>query len=330
MDFGPHPELSWSRSRHDTLRICPRRYYYHYYGSWKGWDPSESGPEARRAYLLKQLTDLRAELGRSLHRRAYEVGFRIAQGLEAPPLGKLLERTRGELNGVVKSSRDLRGFRRRPSRHPFLRAGWYGDGPNDDEIAEVKDRLGRAHEALHGHRVWSAVERDELEITYLHDPDVPPDPSFELDDVPVYAEPDLVLRRREDGIGVVVDWKSGRERSGDGWQVALCAIAVRATTGETPARGRVEYLARGSARTVELDQDALEEALSRARESLSEMEGYLEDSGENRARPKEAFPLTEQRSACGWCGFYELCEEELRERDGSPPPGPGGEGKGAP
>lgn len=329
MDFGPHPELSWSRSRHETLSVCPRRYYYHYYGSWKGWDPSEAGPEAQRAYLLKQLTGLRAELGRCLHRRAYEVGFRVAQGLEAPSPDELQQRTRAELNDLVRSSRARRAFRRRPSRHPFLRSAWYGDGPDEQEIAEVEERLGRVHEALNGHPVWAAVKRDELEVAYLHDPDVPPEPSFELDGVPVYAEPDLVLRRPENGDGIVVDWKSGRERRRDGWQVALCAIAVRETTGRTPVRGRVEYLARGSARRVALDDDLLEAALDRARESLSDMESRLEDRGENRPMPKEAFPLTERRSACGWCGFYELCEEELRQRDGSAPPGPGAvEGSG--
>ena len=328
MDFGPHPELSWSRSRHDTLRICARRYYHHYYGSWKGWDRDEAGPEARRAYLLKQLTGLRSELGRCLHRRAYEVAFRVAQGLEPPDLEELLKRTRGELNEVVRSSRDRRGFRRRPSRHPFLRSSWYGDGPDDREIAEVKERLARAHERLHGHALWRAVEAGEVEVTYLHDPDVAPEPAFRLEGVPVYAEPDLVLRRGEDGTGVVVDWKSGRERSGDGWQLALSAVAVRETTGETPRVGRVEYLASGSSGSVELDDGTLEEALSRARESLSEMEGYLEDPEENRAKSKRAFPLTEQRSACGWCGFYELCEEELRQRDGSAPPGPGSRGSG--
>lgn len=323
MEFGPHPDLSWSRSRHDALRVCPRRYYYRYYGSWKGWDREEATPEARRAYLLKQLTDLKAELGRSLHRRAYEVGFRVAQGLEPPSLDALLGRTRDELNEVVRSSRDLGGFRRRPSRHPYLRSVWYGRGPDDDVIEEVKDRLERTHAALHGHRLWPAVDREELEVVYLHDPDVPPEPAFRLDGVPVYAEPDLVLRRRDDGVGIVVDWKSGRERRGDGWQVALAAAAARETTGETPRRGRVEYLGRGS-RSVELDDATVEEALARARESLSTMRRFLEDPGENRAKPKEAFPLTERRSACRWCGFYGLCEEELRERDGSPPPGPGG------
>lgn len=323
MDFGPHPDLSWSRSRHDTLRICPRRYYYHYYGSWKGWDRDESGPETRRAYLLKQLTGLRAELGRCLHRRAYEVGFRVAQGLEAPTEEALQQRTRNELNELVKSSRDPDGFRQRPSRHPFLRSAWYGDGPADDEISEVEDRLDRAHGTLREHGIWTAVERGDLEVAYLHDPDVPPEPSFDLDGVPVYAEPDLVLRRSDRGRGIVVDWKSGRERPGDAWQVALCGVAVRETTGEAPGVGRVEYLAGGGAREVELDRETLEAALERARESLSEMKRYLEDPAENRPRGKEAFPLTEQRSACGWCGFYELCEEELRQRDGSAPPGPG-------
>lgn len=323
MDFGPHPDFSWSRSRHEALRTCPRRYYHHYYGSWKGWE-ADAAPDARHAYRLKKLTGLRAELGRSLHRRAHDVGFRVAQGLEAPPLPELLDRTRSELNEVVKSSRDPAAFRRRPAQRPFLRSAWYGDGPEEEEIERVRDRLDRTHATLHGHPIWTAVGRGELEVAVLPDPDVRPEPAFRLDEVPVYAEPDLVLRRVADDALVVVDWKSGRERSGDGWQAALAAAGVRRETGETPRLARVEYLATGDGREVELDAEILDAALDRARQSVEEMRRYLEDPDENRPGPAGDFPLTARRSACGWCGFYELCEEELRERDGTPPPGPGG------
>ena len=47
--------FSWSRSRAGMFEECRRRYYYHYYGAWGGWD-SNAPPDIRRLYVLKQLT----------------------------------------------------------------------------------------------------------------------------------------------------------------------------------------------------------------------------------------------------------------------------------
>ena len=33
-------EFSWSRSRDHTFQDCRRKYFYHYYGAWGGWDAS--------------------------------------------------------------------------------------------------------------------------------------------------------------------------------------------------------------------------------------------------------------------------------------------------
>lgn len=320
-DFGAHPDLSWSRSRHETFRVCRRRYYYRYYASWKGWE-EEAPAESRRAYLLKQLTTLQAELGKSLHRRAFEVGFRASQGLEPPSLETLLQRTRDELNEVVLASRDRRSFVRRPAGTPFLRSVWYGGGLPEEEVEEVKARLEPVHRRLREHELWGEVGAAGTEtVRHLSDPDVVPEDRLRFQGVPVYAEPDLVL---EDGEGgwTVVDWKSGRERQGDVLQVAVYGLFVRERWGAERIRGRVEYLDEGTSRVVELGEEELSRAREMGAESLDEMRSLLADPEENRPRGKEAFPLTENRSVCRWCDFFELCEPEF---EGSPP-GPGSRG----
>lgn len=315
MDFGRHPPLSWSRSRHEKLRVCARRYYWHYYASWGGWD-RDADPASRRAYLLKQLTSLRPELGSSLHRRAFEVGFKVAQGLEAPSLEELLRRTRDELNRVVLSSRDRRSFVRRPRERAFLRSVWYREGLDEGEVARVRERLEPTHRALRDHELWAAVRDGSHAAERMDDPDVIADPRFEVDGVPVYAEPDLLLRREADGVPVVVDWKSGEAHPDDDVQLALQALAVRAETGDERFVGRAEYLADDRSLVVELGPAELEAARERVRSSLEEMLELSEDPEHNVAGGKERFALTENRAACRWCDFYELCEPELEARDG--------------
>lgn len=312
MDFGPQPSFSWSRSRHDTLEVCARRYFWRYYRFWRGWE-DDADDEAHRAWLLKKLTGLRAELGRSLHRRAFEVGFRVAQGLDRPDVDALEAKTREELNRVVVASRDRGAFLASPSQHPFLRSTWYGDGPGDEEIERVRERLGPTHRRLAEHPIWDGIEAGELEALHLDDPDVRPEPQFELDGVPVYAEPDLLLRRSEDDRRIVVDWKSGREQEGDLWQVALYGLYLRETRRIQASTGRVEYLATGESDELELEAEVLDRAEELARESLAAMRDLQEDRDENRPRPKEDFPMVDRRSICRWCDFYELCEPELED-----------------
>ena len=59
-------EFSWSRSRDNTFQDCRRRYFYHYYGAWGGWDAA-AGEEVRRLYILKQLASRQMWAGRIVH-----------------------------------------------------------------------------------------------------------------------------------------------------------------------------------------------------------------------------------------------------------------------
>src|SRR5437762_2204447 len=59
-------EFSWSRSRDGAFQECKRRYFYHYYGAWGGWDAA-AAPDVRRLYILKQLASRQQWAGRAVH-----------------------------------------------------------------------------------------------------------------------------------------------------------------------------------------------------------------------------------------------------------------------
>ncbi len=47
-------EFSWSKSRDEVFRTCPRQYWFAYYGYWNGW--LENALErTRQIYILKNL-----------------------------------------------------------------------------------------------------------------------------------------------------------------------------------------------------------------------------------------------------------------------------------
>src|SRR5262249_15074897 len=99
-------EFSWSRSRDGTFQECKRRYFYHYYGAWGGWDVAVA-PEVRRLYILKQLASRQQWAGRAVH-DAIELalhGLRDGRSVPVEPfVADVIERMRGEW----RSSRDGR------------------------------------------------------------------------------------------------------------------------------------------------------------------------------------------------------------------------------
>src|SRR5207253_5527500 len=91
-------DFSWSRSRDNSFQECKRKYYYHYYGAWGGWDAAAS-PEVRRLYVLKQLASRQQWAGRVVH-DAVEMALHVfAQGRDIPVepfIADVIERMRGD------------------------------------------------------------------------------------------------------------------------------------------------------------------------------------------------------------------------------------------
>lgn len=58
--------FSWSKSRDETFKSCRRKYYYHYYGSWGGWD-FNADRNTRQIYILKNLQSRYMWLGSIVH-----------------------------------------------------------------------------------------------------------------------------------------------------------------------------------------------------------------------------------------------------------------------
>jgi len=61
-------EFSWSKSRDEIFRTCPRQYYFNYYGYWGGWE--QNAPErTRQIYILKNLQNRYSWKGDRVHNR---------------------------------------------------------------------------------------------------------------------------------------------------------------------------------------------------------------------------------------------------------------------
>lgn len=99
-------EFSWSRSRDNTFQECKRRYYYHYYGSWGGWEAGVAA-DVRTLYILKQLASRQMWAGRVVH-DAIEMALQIFQHGRDVPVEPFIADTIERMRGEWRSSRDRR------------------------------------------------------------------------------------------------------------------------------------------------------------------------------------------------------------------------------
>src|SRR2546422_8109239 len=95
-------EFSWSRSRDNTFQDCRRKYFYHYYGSWGGWDAA-APDDVRRLYVLKQLASRQMWAGRGVH-DAVEMAFHVFAGGRGPPSEPFLPHVVEGVRGGWRSS----------------------------------------------------------------------------------------------------------------------------------------------------------------------------------------------------------------------------------
>lgn len=302
-----NPTFSWSHSRDRTLRSCERAYYWRYYGSHNGW-LRDADPTTRRAWALKQLTNLAGALGEQVHMRASEIAEAIRAGGEPPPLDELIKRTRGALNRLYLASGDVRAFLRGPKSHPMLLERYYRLGPSNKQIQSVRTKMHRCLERLHDSVVWGEIRRCPLEDILLFSPT----DAVDCRGIPIYAAPDLVWRCPGD-LWTILDWKTGSEDDAEP-QLALYGLAIRERYGlEPPFRGRIINLDSGSDREIEISTVTLRTAEERIRESIWQMRGFLVelDMSRNEARERSAFGLPINTDQCKWCNYFELCAGEL-------------------
>jgi hypothetical protein len=298
-------EFSWSRSRDNAFQECRRKYYYHYYGSWGGWEPDAPG-DVRRLYVLKQLMSRQQWAGRVVH-DAIELalhGLRAGRAVPVEPfIADVIERMRGEW----RSSR----------------AGRYRDSPKTVALFEHEYRVELPAPA------WQALSqnvatclRNFFRLPLLEEirRTAPEHWSiehwskvFDFEGTTVWVAPDFGFWTPAGRLGLV-DWKTGGGGNGDGaaFQLGCYALYAREVLEVTPAQVDLyEVNLREPQVTVHRwDEARLGEIQGQLRLSVRAMKAYLTDPAANVAVLTD-FERTEELRICRWCNFRAVCRPEL-------------------
>jgi len=297
-------EFSWSRSRNATFEDCRRKYFYHYYGAWGGWE-HDAAADVRRLYILKQLASRQMWAGRVVH-DAIEMALHVyREGRDVPVepfIADVVERMRGEW----RSSR----------------AGRYRESPKTLALFEHEYALDLKPE------VWQALSRNvvtclrnffRLPLLEAVRKTAPEHWSiehwskvFDFEGTLVWIAPDFGYWNA-DGLLTLVDWKTGAsDTDATAFQLGCYALYAREVLGVEPSQvDLLEANLREPTVTPLLWDDARLEAIrEQLRLSIRSMRAYLVDAGANAARIED-FERTEELRICRWCNFRMVCRPEL-------------------
>ena len=296
-------EFSWSYSRAAKFRHCPRAYYYHYYAAWAGWRADAAEP-VRRAYLLKNLTDLSRWVGDLVHQSIKFALTRLQAG-DAITLTDLLKQMHRRARADFEESRRGR-YRQQPNRFTGFQEHYYRLGLPG---AAWQAAWGRAEQYLQTflHSNLYAHLARQAPVTFLHIEELT---SFTLAGVQVWLQPDL-LRREEETL-VLYDWKTGPvEETELRQQLAIYALYARQSWPELvgperPIQGVVFDLADGRLLEFELAETDLSATRAQIEASVAQLQSLLLDPAANLAELRR-FPMIDDLSRCRQCQFRELC-----------------------
>ncbi|MBI4593262.1 MAG: PD-(D/E)XK nuclease family protein [Candidatus Rokubacteria bacterium] len=296
-------EFSWSRSRDGTFQDCRREYFYHYYGSWGGWDPG-APEEIRRLYVLKQLASRQQWAGRVVH-DAIELalhGLREGRTVPVEPfVVDVIERMRGEW----RSSR----------------AGRYRDAPKTTALFEHEYHVDLKPEA------WQALSqnvatclRNFFRLPLLAEiRQTSPEhwsiehwsKTFDFEGTAVWVAPDFGFWTAESRLGLV-DWKTGAGSNSAAFQLGCYALYAREVLGVEPERVDLYEvnLREPQVTRHHWDAERLDAVREQLRLSIRSMKAYLADPAANVAVMTD-FERTEDLRICRWCKFRAVCRPEL-------------------
>jgi hypothetical protein len=303
-------EFSWSKTRDESMRKCPRRYYFHYYGSWGGWE-NDCPVRTRRIYVLKQLVTRAMWAGAKVHDCIKKSLRNTRRGIEPMPEDEAIETTLAIMRSDYANSR--RGdYWKNPKSCGFFEHEYGIDLP-DNAWKETADHVVRCLKTFYSAPLFETIRA------------LPPDrwldvedySSFQLDGVKVHVVLDFSYRGDDGGI-VIYDWKTGRSDSERNEIQLACYTFYASEKWNAPpdkittiefnlASGReVPYLIKGV---------GLDSILQYIRGSMRDMQVLLDDPAANTAT-EERFAYTPNESVCGYCNFRKICPKWADEQSG--------------
>lgn len=297
-------EFSWSRSRDGLFQECRRKYFYHYYGAWAGWE-ADAPKEARTLYVLKQLSSRQQWAGKVVHEGIEWVLRALYEGRDLPEAW-LVDETVRRMRREWKASNERQYWTNPKPGGLFEHEYRIPVKPEDWQV--LRDHVVRCLRNFYRLSLFADIRKTPRERWVM----IEEIRAFDFEGTPVYGAPDFAYWTDE-GRLALVDWKTGApDPDSSALQLGCYALYAREVLRVDPERVDLleVNLREGVLQAHPWDAGRLEEVRGHLQLSIRAMRAYLKDPAANLAL-EENFEKTEDLRICRWCNFRSACRPDL-------------------
>ena len=322
--------LGWSISRESMFDTCRRRYYFHYYLSWNGWN-ARSPAIVREAFKLKRLVSLPLWRGQLVHYIASKVLQSMKRKGRIPDRRDVLRYMGERFEQQLDFSASKHYLTKPKKSGGKLNIDWlalfeheYGKILDAARIEQIRGECVQAVEGLLDSPVLRQAmetDREEWVIEDLDRAEFSQHLSF--DGVTVYVKTDFIFRDRG-GALCIVDWKTnrsagagentGREERNAAVQLGVYGYYAVTVLGE-PVDGIRLYevnLLRGRTVTEHaIQEEMIERFRGHIAGGIAKLSSVLVEGDRERNEPEAVhyFPKIDN-GRCYTCNFFRICKDE--------------------
>jgi hypothetical protein len=322
--------FGWSISRESMFDTCRRRYYFHYYLSWNGWNASAPAI-AQEAFKLKRLISLPLWRGQLVHYVASKVLQSLRKKRRIPDARDVVRYTLERFDRQLAFSRSRRYLTEPKKKGGKLNIDWlalfeheYRRPLDPGRIERAREECVRAVEGLlRSPILHHAAETDEGEWVIEDLDHAEFSQNFTFDGVTVYIKTDFLFRE-PDGVLCIVDWKTTREPGPTGGDArgepdaavqlgvyGYYAARVLGVPADKIRLYEVNLLHGGSVTEHAVDEEMLGRSREHIARGIAKLSSVIAGSDRQRNEPKPAdhFPAIDN-GKCGSCNFFRICKDE--------------------
>ena len=295
-------EFSWSISRDRVFQICPRQYYFNYYGYWGGWE-MDAPERTRQIYILKNLKNRYMWAGEKVHDCIKHTLTNLRRSISVLDAEQIISITLNQMREEFRSSREKRYL-----THPKTCALFEHEYDVDILDADWKKVADNAVQCL---RNFYASETFIIlkELSPQMWLEVEDFSSFYLDQTKVWAVLDCSFRTEDGGI-TIIDWKTGRSMSDDvSMQLSCYAMYAMEKWGVDPEKVKlIEYnLLANQGVEFNVGVSEIENTKAYIAGSIADMQSLLVDADNNVPKEEGSFQKVEDEKVRAGCNFRKVC-----------------------
>jgi hypothetical protein len=294
-------EFSWSKTRDEVFKTCPRQYWFAYYGYWNGW--LEDAPErTRQIYILKNLKNRHVWAGEKVHECIQRSLNNIRRGIRVLPVDEIVSITLDQMRAEFRSSK-AKNYLKNPKSCALFEHE-YGIEVTNDQWKEMAQNMETClrnfyasdiYDSLKSHRQEGWLEVEEFS-------------SFHLDDVKIYLAIDCAIKEGNEVI--IYDWKTGKTISEDlPIQLSCYALYAMEKWHASPESLMIiEYnLSFNKKSWFSVTKRESENIKSYIKGSIKDMQSLLMDIGNNTPLEEDRFSKVEDERVSLRCNFRKVC-----------------------